>query len=523
MTPERLLALYDRVADAPDAIARLRRFVLDLAVRGKLVEQAPADDSASELLQLLKAERPEVAAELPPKWRSVTLGSVLDFKYGKGLKASDRLEDGPVPVFGSNGIVGYTAEALTERSSIIIGRKGSAGALNLCAGPSWTTDVAYFVEAPRFLDLQFLFLHLQTLDLDKMGKGVKPGLSRSDAYPLSLSIPPLAEQHRIVAKVEALMALLDRLAAARTARETTRDRLTTASLARLNAPDPEPATFQAHARFTLANLHPLTTRPDQIKPLRQTILNLAVRGRLVEQDPEEDRSNQQKLRADADAETYDIKSFKDRAGKFEPPQNWTIEPLSRVSDHIVDCPHTTPKWTESGVLCIRTNQVRAGTLDLTDSRFVSEETYLVRIERLEPQTDDILYVREGGILGVGYRVPKHTRLCLGQRLMLIRANKSIAPQFLELCINSPWIADFAAEKTTGGAAPRVNMSVVRGYPIPLPPLAEQHRIVAEVDALMALLDRLEASLATATTTRHRLLEALLHEALAPADAALAAA
>jgi type I restriction enzyme S subunit len=99
--------------------------------------------------------------------------------------------------------------------------------------------------------------------------------------------------------------------------------------------------------------------------------------------------------------------------------------------------------------------------------------------------------------------------------MLIRANASIATVFLELCLNSPWIADFAAEKTTGGAAPRVNMALVRGYPIPLPPLAEQHRIVAKVDALMTLCDQLEAALTTADTTRTRLLEALLHEALEP--------
>ena len=78
------------------------------------------------------------------------------------------------------------------------------------------------------------------------------------------------------------MALCDRLEAARAAREAMRDRLTAASLARLNAPDPD--TFQADARFALDALPALTTRPDQIKQLRQTILNLAVRGKLVPQD-----------------------------------------------------------------------------------------------------------------------------------------------------------------------------------------------------------------------------------------------
>ena len=84
------------------------------------------------------------------------------------------------------------------------------------------------------------------------------------------------------------MALCDRLEVARAEREATRDRLATASLTRLNAPDPDPDTFQNHAAFALENLAPLTTRLDQIKALRQTILNLAVRGKLVEQDPNDE-------------------------------------------------------------------------------------------------------------------------------------------------------------------------------------------------------------------------------------------
>jgi len=95
-------------------------------------------------------------------------------------------------------------------------------------------------------------------------------------------LPPLPEQRRIVAKVDELMALCDRLEAARAAREATRDKLAAASLARLDAPDPE--AFEADARFVLDALPALTARPDQIKQLRQTILNLAVRGKLVPQD-----------------------------------------------------------------------------------------------------------------------------------------------------------------------------------------------------------------------------------------------
>ena len=98
------------------------------------------------------------------------------------------------------------------------------------------------------------------------------------------------------------MALCDRLETESTARETTRDRLTAATLARLNEPDPDPAVFRNHAAFALDNLTPLTTRPNQIKALRQTILNLAVRGKLVEQDPNDEPASELLKRIAAEKE-----------------------------------------------------------------------------------------------------------------------------------------------------------------------------------------------------------------------------
>jgi hypothetical protein len=142
--------------------------------------------------------------------------------------------------------------------------------------------IVMFLRSPFFYDQMRSFMKgaaITRVTLKRMG-------------PALLPLPPLAEQRRIVAKVEELMALLDRLEAARTAREANRDRLTAASLARLTAPDADPAEFPANARFALATLPALTTRPDQIKPLRQTILNLAVRGKLVEQDPTDEPASE---------------------------------------------------------------------------------------------------------------------------------------------------------------------------------------------------------------------------------------
>ena len=96
-------------------------------------------------------------------------------------------------------------------------------------------------------------------------------------------------------------------------------------------------------------------------------------------------------------------------------------------------------------------------------------------------------------------------------MMLIRAGGVLDAVYLELVLNAPLITEIARSKTTGGAAPRVNVATVKSYPIPIPPLAEQRRIVEKVDQLMALVDELEAQLAASRTTAANLLSAVVAE------------
>ena len=133
----------------------------------------------------------------------------------------------------------------------------------------------------------FLFRVLPDLARNATAKGAVKGatLNRQSLARIMVPLPPLPEQRRIVAKVDELMALCDRLEEARAAREDTRDRLTKASLARLSAPGTDVPAFRSHARFAVDALPALTARTDQVKHLRQTILNLAVRGKLVGHDP----------------------------------------------------------------------------------------------------------------------------------------------------------------------------------------------------------------------------------------------
>ncbi len=525
MNVDRLLAHYKRIADAPDAVPRLRRFILDLAVRGKLVAQDPNDEPASISLVEGKRRRPqrEVRSLDVPGWLVAPVASLLQFRYGKGKKASERLDEGPVPVFGSNGLVGYCETPLTEAPSIIVGRKGSAGALNLCDGPSWTTDVAYFVEAPHYFDLRYLLIGLQMLNLGSIGKGVKPGLSRADVYDLPLSVPPLAEQHRIVAKVDELMALCDRLEVARSRREATRDRLSASSLARLDAPDPDPMVFRNHAAFALEYLTPLTTRRDQIKALRQTILNLAVRGKLMAQNPNDEPASELLKRIAADRVRLE------KIGSIK-----RSKPLSPVDT--TDAPFNLP----AGWAWARFPEV--GTFGRGKSKHRPRNDPILYNDGKYPfiQTGDI--ARSGGLvetysslyndagLAQSTMWPAHTLCitiaaniadsgilafdaCFPDSVVGLITHDSISARFFEYFIRTAKgdLHEFAPST----AQKNINLGILTEVLIPLPPLAEQHRIVARVDELMALCARLETSLTTTDNTRSRLLGALLIEALEP--------
>jgi type I restriction enzyme S subunit len=287
MTPDRLLDHFDRISDAPDAIPRLRRFILDLAVRGKLVEQDPNDEPASELLKRIQAEkerlvkngkmgkqslvRDDAEAALPFRvpetwsWTPATYPTFLILDLGKKNQTKDVLQAGKFPVVdqGKMFIRDYCNDS--DKVIYVVGADGVK------------------ILKPIRLVPGYYFLTLQWLRLDSRGYGRHFKLLRA----MKIPIPPLAEQHRIVAKVDELMALCDRLEATQAERETRRNKLASASLHRLNN-GANADEFREHASFHLSHLPRLTTRPEHIQQLRQTILNLAVRGKLVSQDPKDE-------------------------------------------------------------------------------------------------------------------------------------------------------------------------------------------------------------------------------------------
>jgi type I restriction enzyme S subunit len=522
MNAERLLAYYERLADAPDAIARLRRFTLDLAVRGKLVPQNPNDEPASDLLKQIAAEKARLEKQrtitnssvfddvssddfpfdLPNSWQWVELTDILtkltdgthhsppngpsgDFKYitaknikDEGVSLSDvtyvsrqvhdeiylrcNPEKGDVLYIKDGATTGVvTINNLDEPFSML-----SSVALLKLTRCVFNRLIVVFLRSPFFYDQMRGFMKGAAITRVTL-KRMSPAL---------LPLPPLAEQHRIVAKVDELMTLCDRLEAARAEREATRDRLTAASLARLNAPDPE--TFRDDASFALDVLPALTGRADQIKQVRQTILNLAMRGKFVPRD--------------IAAPTKDVE----------------LESLVKIVRGSSPRPKGDPRYYGGPV-------PRLLIADITrDGKYVTPQLDSLTVEGgklSRPMPKGSLVLAISG----SYGVPAFLAVdaCIHDGFIGFRdVSPLVDPDYLYLVMQ--FRRPYFDEVVKDSGLKNLTTDHLKRMLVPLFGLDLQRRIVAKVNELMALCDQLEASLTVADDTRRRLLDALLAEALA---------
>lgn len=156
---------------------------------------------------------------------------------------------------------------------------------------------------------------------------------------------------------------------------------------------------------------------------------------------------------------------------------WGIYTLESICEGIFDCPHSTPKLSASGPYMVRTQDIRKGYFDTSDAVHVSEDVYQNRIKRVEPSYGDLVFSREGTYFGDAAEVPQDTKLCLGQRMVLIRPNPNIIrPSYLRIYINSSAFQAMLKQYRDGTVAERLNLPVIRKLPIAVPPLTAQKAI-----------------------------------------------
>ncbi len=171
------------------------------------------------------------------------------------------------------------------------------------------------------------------------------------------------------------------------------------------------------------------------------------------------------------------------ANKF--PNSWLLKSLDNICLKIVDCPHSTPKVVNTGnYLMARTSDVLTGVFRSEIARKVSEETYRERVRRAEPRVGDIIYSREGTYFGIAAEVPENVKVCLGQRMVLIRPkSETINKTYLRFWLNSPLIQSYIHGRRDGSVAQRLNVSTIRLLPVSFPTLSEQQSIATILGAL----------------------------------------
>ena len=337
-----------------------------------------------------------------------------------------------------------------------------------------------------------------------------------------VGVPPLAEQARIVARVDELMRLCDALEEKGRLEAEQHARLLSTLLSTLTD-SATPEELAANWQRVAEHFDLLLDRPETVDALESSVLTLAMQGRLTARDPSEEPASALLERVKAEKRKFLVAS-KQRLDKpsapvseseqrFQLPQSWEWARLQELAMTIVDCPHSTPKFVQSGVLCLDTNSFKKGQLLEHKLRYVEEATYAERIQRLEPRPGDLVFAREGSV-GESLIIPTGTRACLGQRVMLFRFSPLISVEYVRLAISSPNFLGALLELHKGIGAKHVNVGDMREAIIPVPPLAEQLRIVERVGVLNRLCATLRERLQAQQATQSRLAEALVEQALA---------
>ncbi len=234
--------------------------------------------------------------------------------------------------------------------------------------------------------------------------------------------------------------------------------------------------------------------------LRNSILQQAIQGRLVPQDPTDEpasvllqriRKEKERLVKEGKLKKKDLESkpIEEDEIPFEIPESWEWMRLNCITELIEDCPHSTAPDEGKGYPLIRTSNVGFGRLLLKGVHRVSERVYNKRNERAIPQQNDLIYAREATAGNIAV-IEEGQKVCLGQRTVLVRPMQGLIDSYwLAYFILSPYSYTKLVGESTGTTVAHVNLADFRPHILPLPPLAEQHRIVAKIEELMPLVER----------------------------------
>ena len=514
----------DLIATAPAGIQKLRGLILELAVRGRLVPQDPNDEPASELLKRIAKERArqetaglskpskatplsedtERSFKVPETWQWVRFEEIAQHNSGKTLDKG-RNSGEPRPYITTSNLYWGRFELDSARQMLINDDElqrctARMNDLLICEGGEagraavWPNDYEIcfqnHVHRARLfggINPYFAYRFFEKLnasgEIDLYRKGV--GISNMSGKALAsilFPVPPLAEQHRIVAKVNELMALCDRLEAEQTDAGAAHARLVATLLGTLTQ-SADAAELAANWQRLAEHFDTLFTTEASLDALKQTILQLAVMGKLVPQDPHE----------------------RPVLGK-----------LGDFAEFLNGYAFKSQWFTDAGVRLLRNTNVAHGECDWKDSAYISADR-LDEFKTFALVPGDLVLSLDRPIISTGLKLARISRQDL-PCLLLQRVAKvsprpdEVAPDYLFHWFNGP-VFTKAIDPGRSKGVPHISTKHAADVPFVRYSIDEQHRIVAKVDELLALVDRLKAGLAESRARQEHLAATLIESAL----------
>lgn len=546
-------------------IKKLRELILELAVHGKLVPQDPNDEPASELLKHIAAEKaelvkqgkikkpkplPEISEEekpfeLPAGWEWARLPEITHYQVGKTPSTKDSSfwsshENGipwvSISDLVQNGIVEITSKHISKKAkedifkyppvpagTILMSFKLTVGKTSLLNIDAYHNEAIISIYEMNGLNRNYLF-HLLPLisQLGNTKQAIMGNTLNSESLSmLVVPVPSTEEQKRIVKKYEELMALCDQLEQYSLTSLDAHQQLVETLLTTLANSQNADELAENWARIS-EHFDTLFTTEASIEALKQTILQLAVMGKLVPQDPSDEpasellkRIAQEKAQLVKDGKIKKQKplpSISDEEKPFELPNGWEWSRLDHVASKITDGDHKTPPRIAEGYKLLSAKNIRDGFLDYENCDYISESSYIKSRERCLPEKGDLLIVSVGGTIGRSSLITGDSEFALVRSVAIIKP-LIIEPDFLKIAMDSQLLQSMIHSHKRGGAQPCLYLGEISKFLFPVPPLKEQIRIVKTVNIFMGILETLTLAFKSAQKTQLHLADALTDAAI----------
>ena len=540
-------------------IKKLRELILELAVRGKLVPQDASDEPASELLKRIAAEKAKLVAEgkikkskplaeimddekpfeLPVGWEWVRLGFIGITTTGRTPSTQNStLYGGLIPFIGP-GQITLTCELLSAdkwlseagRKETTIAKTGDI--LMVCIGGSIGKSAIadkemgfnqqincispFYVES-KFAQISMMANSFQSKLLEFATGSATPIINKTKWEELLIPVSPLVEQHRIVAKVDELMALCDQLENQHNNAAEAHEKLVTHLLGTLtqsqNAED-----FNTHWQRISEHFDTLFTTEASIDALKQTLLQLAVMGKLVPQDPNDEPASELLKRIQAEKakliaegkikKDKPLAAISEEEKPFELPVGWEWARLGSIGFSSTGrTPSTQNSSLYDGTIpFMGPGQITLACTLLPAEKWLSEAG---RNETTIAKAGDILMVCIGGSIGKSAIADKE--MGFNQQINCISPVYAES-KFAHISMMANSFQSKLLEFATGSATPIINKSKWEELLVPLSPLIEQYRIIAKVDELMPICDQLKAQINSASQLQKKLADIMVEQAI----------